>query len=125
MHLGSFRSTGTASHHHYRNKASRRIRSRGIHSFFFSISPRYATRKSSTIDSKMLYSIPFPASKEKNCVKNKKKRTERYLMKYVNSDVATGNFCKSCQNMGGNASFTVFFCLFLHYFLLERLADSH
>lgn len=61
----------------------------------------------------MLYSIPFPVSKEKNCVKNKKKkRTERYLMKYVNSDVATGNFCKSCQNMGGKRKFHSFFLSF-------------
>lgn len=44
--------------------------------------------------------------------KTKKKRTERYLMKYVNSDVATGNFCKSCQNMGGKRKFHSFFLSF-------------
>lgn len=30
-------------------------------------------------------------------------------MKYVNSDVATGNFCKSCQNMGGTQVSQFFF----------------
>lgn len=33
-------------------------------------------------------------------------------MKYVNSNVTTGNFCKSCQNMGGETQVSQFFFVF-------------